>query len=370
MNGVDSTALRLAPSLVIRASVDRRIELAWGSGNGRVELCCDEPAVIHWVMSLRGSVSAAEAQDRAVALLGLERPAATAWVEQFIDKGLLSAAEDPRMVGRMAWQGAGWRDALDLSESVRDVRFESTAEATELHAQWIEQQQDAVTRGEDAPSPPLTTKRDGERFSLQGRSESVNGVALGQVLGRQRSLPTATSRLDRARLTELLFHVFAWTGSFDFAPWGRHPLRTSPSLGARHPVEAHLVSLATEGLPAGVYHVQGDPPPSLVRLVQRPDAIDLHHVPSACVWGEARPLAPAYCVLSLSWPRFMWKYREPRYYSMALFDLGHLCATLEMCASALEIAIETTAHFDDQKVARLLGLEYLDDSPMCVVALR
>jgi len=55
-------------------------------------------------------------------------------------------------------------------------------------------------------------------------------------------------------LSKLLFYTWGVTGFLEIPVLGRLPLKTSPSAGARHPVEAYLLGMRIEGLEPGLYH--------------------------------------------------------------------------------------------------------------------
>ena len=125
-------------------------------------------------------------------------------------------------------------------------------------------------------------------------------------------------------------------------------LRMNPSSGNLHPTEAYAVLPALEWLPggAGVYHYA----PLDHALEQRarrsqgakPDAVGFHVGLTSITWREA------------------WKYGE-RAFRYCQHDVGHALAALRFAAAALGWRVELLPEWDDAQLARLLGLDRVED---------
>jgi len=125
-------------------------------------------------------------------------------------------------------------------------------------------------------------------------------------------------------------------------------LRMNPSSGNLHPTEAYAVLPAEEWLPggAGVYHYA----PLDHALEQR-----------ARQSQGAEPDTVGFCVglSSITW-REAWKYGE-RAFRYCQHDVGHALAALRYAAAALGWHVELLPEWEDAQLARLLGLDRMED---------
>ena len=125
-------------------------------------------------------------------------------------------------------------------------------------------------------------------------------------------------------------------------------LRMNPSSGNLHPTEAYAILPALDGLPggAGIYHYA----PLHHALEQRArwpkgvktDASGFHVALSSIAWREA------------------WKYGE-RAFRYCQHDVGHALAALRFAAAALGWRVQLLPEWDDARLARLLGLDRVQD---------
>jgi SagB-type dehydrogenase family enzyme len=125
-------------------------------------------------------------------------------------------------------------------------------------------------------------------------------------------------------------------------------LRMNPSSGNLHPTEAYVVLPAREWLPggAGIYHYA----PLEHALEQR-----------ACRAAGTAQDEAGFCVglASITW-REAWKYGE-RAFRYCQHDIGHALAALRYAAAALGWRMELLPEWTDAQIARLLGLDRVED---------
>jgi SagB-type dehydrogenase family enzyme len=141
------------------------------------------------------------------------------------------------------------------------------------------------------------------------------------------------------------------------------PLKTSPSAGARHPIEVYVLALAVDGLDPGSYHYRpADHELELVSARSGPE--------TARAWcaGQAHPAnASAIFVMTAVFDRSMWKYPNPRAYRTVLLDAGHLGQTFCLTATHLGLASFCTAALKDSLIEDDLGLDGISESAIYVV---
>lgn len=176
------------------------------------------------------------------------------------------------------------------------------------------------------------------------------------LLGRRTHRRFARGAVGRDALAALLWRTFAFTSERPWPGLGTVPLRTSPSGGARHPVEAYLVAQRVEGLAPGIYHY-------------RPDVHALEHLsderPPVDRWCGFQPWiagCAALVVMTAVVARSMWRYQFSRAYRVLLLETGHLGQTFCLAATHLGLAPFVTAALDDARIESALGLDGVSET--------
>jgi len=160
----------------------------------------------------------------------------------------------------------------------------------------------------------------------------------------------AISYQDLSTLFWLTFRIQAWR---DFYGLGRLAFKTSPSGGARHPIEAYLVARNVKGLLRGLYHYAAETH-ELERLRDLPSKRSLQALTPTQDWCSE---AAAMVLMTAVFARSQWKYPAPRAYRVILADAGHLCQTFCLTATSLGLAPYCTMAFADSKIERLLEID-------------
>jgi SagB-type dehydrogenase family enzyme len=163
-------------------------------------------------------------------------------------------------------------------------------------------------------------------------------------------------------ISKLLQTTWGVQGYVQSKCFGPLPLKTSPSAGARHPIEVYLMALKVKGLDPGLYHY-GARDHTLEKLS-----------------SEATPqMARAYCadqpfaarsaalfIMTAVFARTMWKYHHPRAYRVVLLDAGHLGQTFCLTATRLGLAPFSTAALKDSLIEKDLGKDGISESVLYV----
>jgi SagB-type dehydrogenase family enzyme len=262
----------------------------------------------------------------------------------------------------------------DSAESARDDLFDSswkpwlpeggfhflTKDAPYVGGDWtIEQIMGTIP---DTPSPPLFKKTEGaESVSLPFHEiETDSFYRTLHARRTQRKFSEAEVPLDG--ISRLLQTTWGIQGYVESKYFGSLPRKTSPSAGARNPVEVYLMALKVKGLDAGLYHY---------------DARDHALERVSC---EATPqLARAYCadqpfvahsaalfIMTGVFARTMWKYPHPRAYRVVLLDAGHLGQTFCLTATRMGLAPFSTAALKDSLIEKDLGIDGISESVLYV----
>ena len=175
----------------------------------------------------------------------------------------------------------------------------------------------------------------------------------------RRFSPGKLSFADLSTLLGLTFGVREWA---DVPPLGRFAVKTSPSGGALHPIEAYLVARDVEGVASGIYHY--DASKHQLERVRRGMTRDRM---SGYVVGQRWfSDACAFVVMTGVFTRTQWKYRYPRAYRVVLTEAGHLCQTFCLTATWLGLAPFCTMALADSKIDRDLGIDGVTEGSLYV----
>ncbi len=133
--------------------------------------------------------------------------------------------------------------------------------------------------------------------------------------------------------------------------------KTSPSGGARHPVEAYVLAVRVKDLPRGLYH--HSPRSRALHLVRRgasPATVSSYL--SGQWWFSG---ASVLVLMTAVLPRLWWRYEHPRAYRAVLLEAGHVCQTFCLAATWLGLAPFCTMALDDSRIERDLGIDGVDE---------
>ena len=135
-------------------------------------------------------------------------------------------------------------------------------------------------------------------------------------------------------------------------------LKTSPSSGARQPLEAYLLAVNVDGLLPGLYHYASDR--HVLERIKRgasPRTI-ARYIPGQW-WYES---AAAVFILTAVFARTQWRYRFPRAYRSILLEAGHVCQTFCLVATWLGLAPFCTGRFADSAVEKDVRADGISES--------
>ncbi len=185
------------------------------------------------------------------------------------------------------------------------------------------------------------------------------GSELPQVLlARRTHRNFARGRISLEQLSLLFRLTWGITAYLRWPGLGLVPLKTSPSGGARHPLEVYLWSLRVAGLPRGIYHYRPDR--HQLELLRR--GADADRVVKLCGHQDWVRDCSALFVMTSVFPRVMWRYRFSRAYRVVLLEAGHFCQTFCLVATWLGLAPFSTAALDDEEMEKDLALDGATES--------
>jgi SagB-type dehydrogenase family enzyme len=188
-----------------------------------------------------------------------------------------------------------------------------------------------------------------------------------RALTRRRRSPLHFSgaSIKHDDLAALITTAFGHTGELPLGGASLR-LRAYPSAGGLYSVEAYPVVVHSVGIPAGVYHYDGDNVE--LELLRSPIAVDF-------VTGMALPAqqpiiegAAAFVFFTGSFPRFESKYGEGSY-RVLVAEAGHMSQNLVLAATALGLQARPCGGFYDHLVNEALSLNTPDEQFLLGVAI-
>jgi SagB-type dehydrogenase family enzyme len=280
------------------------------------------------------------------------------WIEGAIRNlravGLVVLENDPehQYISAMAreWGANGWRAAFDHHLATFDYPFlDYAGNGVARDRQRMKDYATIESYRRPRPNHP-----DGAQvYELPSVPEGLGRLQCSSsqaLLGKT----VKVGIFDRETIAALMATTFGY-----LTPPGRRgrTTRTSPSGGARHPIEAYLIAIDVADMAAGTYHVAAER-----GLLNRVGDLPEPSVLDAMFPGFLMATFPhrAMVVFTALFERNAYRYREPRTYRTIFMDAGHLSATLELAARSAGLRCFIHHGMADDEVERFLGLAALE----------
>ena len=267
-------------------------------------------------------------------------------VERLVDLTLLERSDrpaDPRSTA-MASLDRWNPEAGFFHFATRDVRFSSprerrryarTADRTPM-PRPVKRYSTAKTVGLPTPeSSPFTDV-------LLARRTSRRYSSLPVTLGELSSLLAFSAGVQR------------WATTED----GEVPLKTSPSGGARHPIECYVVARDVAGLEPAIYHYGSDR--HVLERIGANVSIDRikAYVPESAYFARGSAMV----FFTAVFERQLWRYPYSRAYRASLIEAGHVCQTFLLTATSLGLASYCVMGLADTLIENDLGIDGITES--------
>jgi SagB-type dehydrogenase family enzyme len=271
-------------------------------------------------------------------------------LDQLCKNGVLERSDrkrDPRVEGMESW--VDWNPAAGF--------FHFSTKDTELAPDQAWAFEELKRRAKQNPMPlPLNSYPRAPRTKLPRASTQGE---FSEVLKRRRTWrkygPEAVTLEALAKTLALTFGIQGWV---DVPGLGRAAMKTSPSAGSLHPIEAYVLAQRVKGLKKGIYHYNAARHELdwLRKGVSR-KALERN---LGSQWWFAKG---AFLVLITAvFGRTQWKYDFPRAYRAILLEAGHLCQTFCLTATWLGLAPFCTMAQTDTKWEKWLGIDGVKES--------
>jgi SagB-type dehydrogenase family enzyme len=271
-----------------------------------------------------------------------------ALIDRLIALSFLQASDRPALSSEEAMSlFAPWNpEAGFFHTATRDVAFSTRRRARRF----------AREKAASAVMPP-PVKRYRKATQIELPPVTWDGEFPG-VLRRRRTwrrYSTTPVRIDElAQLLGMTAGVQHWV----HVDHRRMALKTSPSGGARHPIECYVVNRAVTGLAPGIYHYASDRH-ALERLrgevpVERMQA----YLPNSGYFANASMMVFFTAVFA----RILWRYEYSRAYRAALVEAGHVCQTFCLAATWLGLAPFCLMGLAESLIEQDLGLDGINEA--------
>lgn len=219
-----------------------------------------------------------------------------------------------------------------------------------------------IERLREAPQPNLFKRYSGSRrIGLSDNGQEPAGMALGEALRKRRTVRGFHPRsIPFSKFARLIRWTWGQTRWLDSGILGRLVAKTSPSAGARHPVECYVLVWRVSQVSPGLYHynVQSD---CLERLRRGDFRSEILRFVAGCDWIRN---AAFLCVMTAVAGRLYWKYPSAGAYRLFFLDAGHLAQTFALLSTALGLGAFTTAAFQHSRIEKLLRLDGTSEFPL------
>jgi SagB-type dehydrogenase family enzyme len=286
-------------------------------------------------------------REEVVAVLGLPTRHVTRLLGRLVARSLLDRSDRPDPRARAMTALDRWNPEAGLFHTAtKDVRFWPANEASRMASQQASR----------VPMPPPVKRYRGA--SVIGLPRPAGGTFADVLLARRtwrrfsRALPLALA--DLATLLGLSAGVQKWVESRP----KKLALKTSPSGGARHPIECYVVARRVRGLPPGIYHYAADR--HALERVRGP--VTLRRIASYYPASGYFAQAPAHVFLTAVFARQLWRYPYSRAYRAALAEAGHVCQTFCLTATWLGLAPFCLMGLADGRIEHDLGIDGITES--------
>lgn len=212
------------------------------------------------------------------------------------------------------------------------------------------------------PQPPHFKKSDGAGLVALPPHEREEDAFFQTLHARRTRRTFSAAPAPLAAVSQLLQTTWGVQGYIESEHFGSLPLKTSPSGGARHPIEVYLLAVRVQGLAPGLYHYDAE-----VHALERiSSGATPQQARDYCADQPYAAESAALFIMTAVFARTMWKYPHPRAYRVVLLDAGHLGQTFCLTATRMGLAPFSTAALADTLIERDLGIDGIAESVLYV----
>ena len=204
---------------------------------------------------------------------------------------------------------------------------------------------------------PVSVKPPGRRRVTL--PDAVRTTAISKVLMDRRTWRRFGKQpIEREELAQLLRLTSGITHWLTVPKLGEVPLKTSPSGGARHPIETYVFALDVRDVPAGIYRYAPERHElDVLRLGATREELE-KLIPKQPWFANAAVVV----FFTAVFERTQWRYEFARAYRSVLLEAGHVCQTFLLTATSLGLAPFSTMAIDDLRLEALMGVDGISEA--------
>ncbi len=195
-------------------------------------------------------------------------------------------------------------------------------------------------------------------------NDSSIEAPLFQTLERRKTVRELSGRpVSFGQLSRIIYYTWGRISQYKSREFGFLLHKTSPSAGARHPVEVYAVVNNVEGVAPGLYHYSVQD--NSLELLKRGDFRERCIAYSAGqTWTKK---ASVLFIMTAMIGRTSWKYRVPRAYRAFLLDVGHLSQSFLLVSNALGLGAFCIGIIGDTLIEKELNIDGVSETALFAV---
>ena len=229
--------------------------------------------------------------------------------------------------------------------------FHFATRDSDYPADFLQHETALQRKAQTTPQPAPTKQVGGPEIPLP--AASTGGELAGALLARRTWRSLSGDAIKLGALGTLLGLTFGVQQRGHVTGQGDVVFKTSPSGGARHPIEAYVIANRVESLAAAVYHYDA----ARHALVRVGAAITSNRLIELLANQYYFGNCSAAVIMTACVDRTMWRYPFARAYRSVLIEAGHLGQTFCVLATHLGLAPFTTIAFRDSELERHLAID-------------
>lgn len=347
-------------SISIVAEAQDETGFVFEDGDRNRKLSVSDVGMIEILDFASDPVSEAEMLDFMAEEFGFDADSARRTLEELESHGLVVNADDDTGVGEESekWERRNWSEAFEYYRYIRSYPYLDYSEGKEA---FSKDHNLMMEYKEEEPIPPIYKEYDdAEVVDLPEPETDADLPEIRDVLDfTTGALEGADGSIDRLDLSSVMHYVFGEIGRVQFPEQGECLRKTSPSGGARHPTEAYVAVFDVDDVPPGLYHYSVKD--HALEVLNDADPADYVTDSIYELRGRSFEDLSFLVVFTSVLERSMWRYREPRTYTVVMNDVGHLLETFRMVTRAYGLDATFGHGYDDEKLSALLGLDCFDE---------
>lgn len=169
--------------------------------------------------------------------------------------------------------------------------------------------------------------------------------------------------VNSSQISKIIFYTWGQLSTYQTKEFGTLLHKSSPSAGARHPIEAYAIINNVKGLGPGLYHYSVKD--HSLELLKAGDFRD--ECVKFAAGQEWTRNTSAFFIMTAKVSRTAWKYRTARVYRAFLLDVGHLSQSFLLASTALGLGAFCIGIISDVAIERALKIDGVNEIALFAV---